>query len=88
MAAPRFGNILDLDSHDTRFETPGPNAYSLADKNLEAQKKIKSSANFLVQKRPENIFDGILKNDNSLPGPGQYEVGSKESAVERSFSIQ
>ena len=88
MAAPRFGNILDLDSHNTRFETPGPNAYSLADKSLESQRKIKSTANFLVQERPENIFDGILKNDSSLPGPGQYEVGFKESAVERSFSVQ
>ena len=48
MAAPRLGTILDLDKHNTRFETPAPNAYSLEDKNIETQKKIRSSANFLV----------------------------------------
>ena len=49
MAEPRLGSILDLDEHNTRFETPGPNAYTMVDKNIESQKKIKSSANFLVQ---------------------------------------
>lgn len=87
MAEPRLGSILDLDKHNTRFETPGPNAYTMVDKNIESQKKIKSSANFLVQQRPENIFDAVQKNDKSLPGPGQYNP-AKESAIERSFSIQ
>ena len=49
MAEPRLGSILDLDKHNTRFETPGPNAYTVVDKNIESQKKIKSSANFLCQ---------------------------------------
>ena len=30
-----MGAILDLDKHNTIFETPAPNAYTLGDKNIE-----------------------------------------------------
>ena len=56
MGEARFDGIPGLHKHMTCLTTPGPNAYNVADSNLETKKQLKCSANFMVQSRPENVF--------------------------------
>ena len=52
MAEPRLNSVLGMNKNMTCFQTPAPNAYNIADANLETQKKIKFSASFMAQERP------------------------------------
>ena len=88
MGEPRLNSILDLNKHSTCLATPAPNAYNVADSNLESQKKLKFSANFMAQERPANVFDMQNRHEQDRPGPGSYEVEKKESAVDRQFSLR
>ena len=90
MGEPRFDGIPGLHKHMTCLTTPGPNAYNIADSNLETKKQLKCSANFMVQSRPENIFKGGKKRENPSPGPGAYDVsgvGPWETSLNKQFSL-
>ena len=89
MAEPRLNRqcIPGQHQHLTCLQTPAPNAYNVADANLETQKKLKFSASFLAQERPANVFGMQHSTSRDLSGPGTYDVDSKETPIDSCFCL-
>ena len=90
MGEARFDGIPGLHKHMTCLTTPGPNAYNIADSNIETKKQMKGSANFMGKSRPENVFKSGKKRGTVSPGPGTYDiigVGPWETSLDKQFSL-